>query len=113
MARKADDLDLPIRLDYGSMRASLLAISKYAPAGISSNYITGLKIGIAGFPAQCTKAQDLRTGPEQRPELCPSHQIGSTPENLRILHLYTQERIASDSSAFSEPEQVSCLGLRG
>lgn len=51
--------------------------------------------------------------PRTMPELCPRHQIGSTPESLRILHLYTQERIASDSSAFSEPKQVSCLGPRG
>jgi hypothetical protein len=40
----------------------------------------------AGFPPRCPKAQHLRTGPEQQPEICPSCQIGSTPENLRILH---------------------------
>lgn len=46
------------------MRASLLAISKYAPAGISSNYIAVLKFGIAELPPRCTEAQHLRTGPE-------------------------------------------------
>lgn len=95
------------------MRASLLAISKYAPAGPSSNYIAGLQVWNCGTSPTLHKSPTYADRPRTMPELCPSHQIGSTPESLRILHLYTLERIASDSPAFSEPKQIPCFGLRG
>jgi hypothetical protein len=55
IGRKTDGLYLRVWLDYGPMRATLLAISKYAPAGISSNYMPDSRLELRDFPHNAQK----------------------------------------------------------